>query len=281
MALETKLVRSGGAQQVFIVSTVRLVADRASLVECRLMQHGFLHLFSLIAVAGEAGFHWIRLQESGRLSSMWVMASDAIALRAGMLHLRRFDLLRLLIVAAHAERAAVGGGENNLAILRGKMAAIAHLTVEGRVQERLHQLRFRRFVRIVALQTVRRFERLILMCLLQASIFRVVALDTKRRNIFLQVRREFDLVAIAVFVSQVAGVAAHIESCVTASVLRNIDSDVVAGKAKVLVTGRARCRLQQLLWIVRLMRIMALNAIPDRGRMDRLAGLYLLLVVTA
>src|SRR6201997_3355262 len=67
----------------------------------------------------------------------------------------------------------------------------------------------------------------------------------------------------------------------TATVLWNIHSNVVAAQADVLLAGRARFRLQKLIGIVRLMRIMALHAVAHRRRMDRLPRLHLLLVMTA
>lgn len=77
-----------------------------------------------------------------------------------------------------------------------------------------------------------------------------MTLHAQRRNLFLEVRREFDLVTLAILVGQVSGVAAHIESRVTAAVLRNIHSNVVAGQAKILVARRSRRCFQKLLRIV-------------------------------
>src|SRR5437660_8425132 len=110
VALEAKLVRTRGPQQVRVVSAMRFMAGRATLNERRLMHYGFLHLLGLIRMAGQASLHGIGLQESWRLSAVGVMAGDAIALRTGVLHLRRFDLLSLLLVARQAEspRVAVG-----------------------------------------------------------------------------------------------------------------------------------------------------------------------------
>src|SRR4051812_7610737 len=123
MALKAQLVRAGSAQQVCVVSTMRLVAGCATLHECGLVQNCFLHLLGLIAMAGEASLHWIRLQESRRLSGMRVMARDAIALRARMLYLRRFNLLGLLVVARYTERARVVVGQYNFSVLRRLVAA--------------------------------------------------------------------------------------------------------------------------------------------------------------
>jgi len=79
----------------------------------------------------------------------------------------------------------------------------------------------------------------------------------------------------------VAGFAAHVQSGVTAAVLRDIHSDVVAAQAEILFRRRARSRLQKLIGIVGLVRIVTLHAIANRRGMNRLARLYLLLIVAA
>ena len=158
VALQAELAGSGGAQQVIVIPAVRLVAGCASLLEGRLMQVGLLHLIGLVAVASQAGLHWIRLQEARRLSSVRIVASGAVALRSRMLHFRGIDRLRLLVVAGHAQRLGVSIGQDNFSVLGRRMARIAHLVFEGIVQERLHQLRLGGFVRTVALQAVRRAE---------------------------------------------------------------------------------------------------------------------------
>ena len=62
VALEAELVGTRRAQQVLVVAAVRLVAGRASLLECRLVQVRLLHLLGLIAVARQARIHRIGLQ---------------------------------------------------------------------------------------------------------------------------------------------------------------------------------------------------------------------------
>ena len=108
-----------------------------------------------------------------------------------------------------------------------------------------------------------------------------MAVDAQRRNVFLQVRREFDLAAVAILVRRVAGVAAHVERCVAAAVFGNIYADLVAGEAEILIVRRAAGWLQQLVRIVRLMRIVALDAIPNCRRMHRLCRVHLFFVVAA
>ncbi len=63
-----------GAQQVFVVSAVRLVAGGTALSEGRLMQMRFLELVSLLAVASQAGIHRIRLDEARSFAGMRIVA---------------------------------------------------------------------------------------------------------------------------------------------------------------------------------------------------------------
>jgi hypothetical protein len=136
-------------------------------------------------------------------------------------------------------------------------------------------------MRAVALQAIRRSERLILMGRLQACILRVMALDAERRNFLLQMRRKLDLVAVPILMSDMAGLATHIEGGMTAATFWDVDADVVAAQAEVLIARRARHRLQKLVRIVGLMRIVALQAITDSRRMHRLSSLNLLLIMAA
>ena len=171
---------------------------------------------------------------------MRVMAGDAFALRARMLHLRRLDLLSLLFMAGEAERTAISVGQNNFSVLCRLMAAVAHLAFERRVQERLHQLGLGRLVRVMALQAVGRAEWLIQMRLLQCGVLHVVTVDAERRHIFLQVRCELDLPFVAVLMREVAGVASHIERRVPAALFGDVHANLVAGQAEILIAGRAR-----------------------------------------
>ena len=120
------------------------------------------------------------------------------------------------------------------------MTAVAHLVLEGIVQERLHQLRLRGLVRVVALQAIRGSEGLALVSLQQGFIFRVVALDAERRNGLLQMGGKLQLSTVPVLMRHVAGVAAHVESCVTAPALGNVQANLVAGEAEVVLARCAR-----------------------------------------
>ena len=127
--------------------------------------------------------------------------------------------------------------QDDLSVLRRLVAAVAHLVLEGVVQKRLHQLRLRRLVRVVALQAVCRSERLALMRLLQRLVLRVVAIDAERRNRLLQMCRKFDLSTIPILMGHVAGIAAHVESGVTAAAFGHVHADLVAGEAEILVSA--------------------------------------------
>ena len=98
VALKAQLVRSCGAQQVLVLSTMWLMAGGATLGPGRLMQVRLLHLIGLIAVAGQAGIDWIWLYEARALAAMRVVARDAFARSARMLHFRRLDLFALIFV---------------------------------------------------------------------------------------------------------------------------------------------------------------------------------------
>ena len=49
----------------------------------------------------------VGLQEAGRFAGVWIVAGDALALRAWVLHLRFVDFLGLLAVAGDAQRFGV------------------------------------------------------------------------------------------------------------------------------------------------------------------------------
>src|SRR5512146_1607715 len=99
VTLEAETVHGGGTQQVLIVSAMRRVAGCATLLERRLVKKFLLMLLGLIRMAGETGVYRVGLDESRRLSGMWVVASDAFAHRAGVLNFGRLNLIRLFVVA--------------------------------------------------------------------------------------------------------------------------------------------------------------------------------------
>ncbi len=268
MTFEANIIYLFRPQQMLIFAAVRLMASRASLHKCGLMQMRFLELFRLIRVAGQTGAHRIRLQKSRSLSRMRIMAGDAFSLRSGMRHLGLVDLLHLLAVTSGAQGARVGVGQDNFAILRRRVAHVAGLLGKRRMRELLQQLRLRRLVRIMALRTGGRCKRLALVSFHQRGVFDVVAFDAKLGNGTFQVIVEFLLTFFADFVGDVASVASHVQRGMPATFFRDIRPLRVASEAEIVFL-LARRRLQQLKFIIRGMRIMALDAVPNRRRMDR------------
>ena len=121
-------------------------------------------------------------------------------------------------------------------------------------------------MRIVALQAIRSRKRLVRVGLAQAIFLWVVAVEAKLRRGFRQVLRELELGGIAGLMNGVAGVAAHIQRQMPAPLFRNTKTGCVAAEAKIFLL-LARNRLHQLRRIRRLMGIMALDAVADRGWM--------------
>src|SRR5262249_23497988 len=79
MALDAETV-AAGPQQLFVLTAMWLMASRATLLECRLMQNflGGQHL-RLIGVAPQADLYAIRLRQSRILAGMWIVAVGAIS----------------------------------------------------------------------------------------------------------------------------------------------------------------------------------------------------------
>ena len=116
-------------------------------------------------------------------------------------------------------------------------------------------------MRIVALQAIRRPERLSLMSLLQIGVFRVVTVDAQRRSRFRQMEPVLQCRLGARLVRHMAGLAAHVERRVPAAFFRNIHALVVASEAKIIFL-LSRRGLQQLILIVRGVGIMTGQAVP-------------------
>src|SRR4051794_32025754 len=103
------------------------------------------------------------------------------------------------------------------------MAGGARIFVAERsMHERLHQLRLRRLMWIMAAQTIGFVEWLIVVCFLKAFILGVVAVEAELRSGLRQVIVKLSLSFFTGLVSRVAGAATHIERSMTASVLRNV-----------------------------------------------------------
>src|SRR5271166_1815868 len=121
-------------------------------------------------------------------------------------------------------------------------------------------------MRIVALEAVRASKRLSLVSLDERIVFHVVAIDTKRRNALGEMVIELNLARFPGLMGYVAGVAAHIERGVSAAFRRHIQSLSMAIEAQVFALFTAG-RFQQLVLVIRLMRIVAFNAIAHRRGM--------------
>jgi hypothetical protein len=226
---------------MLVLAAMGLVAGGASLLERRLVNVLLFMLLGLIGVAAEASVHRIRLHESRSLARVRIVTVRAISGCAGMLNLRRRDLLYLVIVAGNAEFLRARLRQNDLAILGGLMAALAHLVFERVVRERLQQLGRLRLVRIVALNAVRACERLVLMSLLQVCVLRVMAIEAERRRRLGQVKIEFRFASLAGLVGQMASLTAHVQRGVAATLFWNIQAGLVAAQAKILFVGAGSC----------------------------------------
>jgi len=122
-------------------------------------------------------------------------------------------------------------------------------------------------VRIVALQAIRRSERLVLVRLLQIRVLRIVTGDAERWCRFRQVKQIFCRGFSTGLVRCVAGVAAHIERGVTAAFLWNVGSLRVARKTEVVLLVARSC-FQQLKLVVGGMWIVTRQAIANRRLVD-------------
>ena len=218
-------------------------------------------------MASEARVYGIGLNEARRFAGMRIVAYGAVALRAGMLHFCLFDLLGFVAVAAHTERLGIGLREDDLAILRGLVAGVARAHFKRRMSKRLHQMKLPRLMGIVTLHAIGGAERLSLVRLDQVFVFGVMAIEAQRRACLGEVIVELFLAALARLVGDVTGLAAHVERCVAAALVGNIESLRVATEAEVLalVAGGG---LEKLKLVVRLMRVVTLEAIANCRRMD-------------
>src|SRR5580704_16632115 len=120
------------------------------------------------------------------------------------------------------------------------MAGVACIHGEGRMSERLKQVRLCRLMRIVTVHAVGSCERLTLMRLDQAGVLRVVTIQTKLRCSLRQVVIKFRFPSFPSLVSDVASLTTHIQSRVPASLIRCICPLCMTCQTEVLVlvTGR-------------------------------------------
>ena len=83
-----------------------------------------------------------------------------------------------------------------------------------------------------------------------------MAIQAKCGSAFREVERELRIRAVPAFVYRMAGIAAQIESLVTASTLWNTHPGLVTTQAEILLRGNARRWLQQFILGGRGVRVM-------------------------
>jgi hypothetical protein len=105
------------------------------------------------------------------------------------------------------------------------------------------------------------------MCLLQVRVFRVMAVEAERRGGFGQMEIEFFFAPLSGFVGDVAGLAPHVERCVTAALRRSVQPDLVAAQTQIFF-GVAGSGFQQLVLVVGNVGVMTFEAIANRGCMN-------------
>ena len=249
VTLQAQLVRVCRPQQMFVVASMRLVADGAALHEYRLVVNRLLFQVGDVTVATQADVHGVRLWQPRIGAGVRVVAIGAIARGSGMLHLGFLDLLGFVGVTGDAKVLHVFLRQDDFSIFRRGVAHLATLLGKWRMEKLGHQLRLRRLVRVVALQAVRGTERLVLVSLLQARVLRIVAVDAQRGSGFRQVKAIFNGRLGARLVGDVARLTTHVQRGVPAAFFRNIQPLRVAGEAEI-VFFLAGGGLQQLELIV-------------------------------
>jgi hypothetical protein len=106
------------------------------------------------------------------------------------------------------------------------------------------------------------------MSLDQRCILGVVTIDAKRWRILCQVEIKFAFSALASLVRHMAGIAPHVQGCMTTAILRDVDSHLVAAEAKIRILTVSIGGLEQLVLIVGRMWIVTLRAIAHCRRVD-------------
>lgn len=133
---------------------------------------------------------------------------------------------------------------------------------------------------IMAGEAIGRRERLPLVGLHQICVLNIMTVDAERGRVFGQMEIKFALASLTRLMRDVASVASHVERGVATTLFRNVETLRVAGKAKIVFL-LARGRLQQLILVVRSMRIMTGQAITNRRRVDASLNLRSIFVLVA
>src|SRR5579872_4574973 len=253
---------------MIVRAAVRLVAGCATLSESRLVMIRLFGQVGDVAVAAETDVDGGGFRQAGLLAGMRTVAVGAIAGGSGMLDFGGFDELGFVVVAGDTEGFDVLLREDDFAVLSRGVADVTLLVGEGRMRELGHQLGRGGLMGIVTGEAISFFKRLVLVSLLQVGALGVMAIDAESGRGLGQMKIEFLLADLAGLVGHVAGFAAHIESGVAAAFLGNVQAGVMATEAEIffLLAGSG---LQQLVLIVGNMRVVTLQAVPLRRRMNR------------
>src|SRR5689334_9741642 len=103
MAFEAERI-SVRAQQLFVLTSMRLVTDVASLAEDGLVMHNLLLQVADVGMAAGANTHGVGFWQSGFCTGVWAVAIKAItSLRPRMCHFRSFNQFGFITVARNAE----------------------------------------------------------------------------------------------------------------------------------------------------------------------------------
>ena len=235
-------------------------------------RNGFLPCVGDVAMATQADFDGIGFGQPRLTAGMRAVAIGAIARGSRMRNFGAVDQLGFVVVAGHAERLDIGLRQDHFSVFGRCVADFALLFGERRMRELCQQLGSGRLVRIVTAHAVGLRERLVLVRFLQVGALYVVTIDAQRRRSFGQMKVELHLAGLARFVGGVAGVAAHVEGGVAAALLRDVDADLVAAQAEILLLV-SRLGLQQLILVVRGVRIVTLQAVANGRGMNRASSL--------
>lgn len=220
------------AQQLRMITSVRVMASCASLLECWLMQHFFAVEFGLIGVASQTDIDGVRLQKTRRRAGVRTVTIRAVSGCSRMLEGCGLNLFRLVCVASNAHFFDLSFHENHLAVLGRYVAGLTLLLRERIVRELLQQLRTVGLVRIVAFEAIGFAERLSVVGLDQPFVLRVVAIETERRGCLGEVKLPRRIFPI--FVTEVAAIASEIEGRVAAAAFSNFQAGIVARQAEIL-----------------------------------------------
>src|SRR5450755_808261 len=121
---------------------------------------------------------------------------------------------------------------------------------------------------IVTAHAVGLLKGLALVGFLQVGALYVMAIQAQRRRRLGEMEVELHLADLTRLVGGVAGIATHVESGVPAAFLGHIHADLVAAQAEILLLVSRFC-LQELILIIRGVRIVTLQTVANRRRMNR------------